>query len=69
MDGGILNHLNAAVAPPRLRPAALGGVEQALPAVGGAGPLLDIALVDQLLEHAGQALLGDVEDLQKVGHA
>ncbi len=30
---------------------------------------IDIALVDQLLEHAAQALLGDVEDVQEVGDA
>ncbi len=30
--------------------------------------LHDIALVDQLLEHAGEALLGDGENVEQVGH-
>ena len=44
-----------------------GGIEQALAAVGFAGLLLDIAVVDQLAQHAGQALLGDLEDVEQVG--
>src|SRR4051794_15702711 len=34
------------------------------------GPLLldDIALVDELLEHAAERLLGDAQDVEQVGH-
>ena len=48
-------------------PALFGGVEQALAAVGVAGLLLDIAIVDQLAQHAGEALLGDLENIEKIG--
>ena len=47
--------------------ALVGGVEQALAAVGVAGPLLDVAVVDELAQHAGEALLGDLEDIEQVG--
>ena len=46
--------------------AALGGEQETFPAIGGAGLLRDVALIDQLLEHAGEALLGDVEQFQQV---
>ena len=45
-----------------------GGVEQALAAVGLAGLLFDIAVVDQLAQHAGKALLGDFQDIEQVGN-
>ena len=44
-----------------------GGVKQALPAVVIAGLLDDIALVEQLLEHPAERLLGDAQDVQQVG--
>ncbi len=43
------------------------GMEKALAAIGMAGALFDIAVVDQLAQHARQALLGDLEDIEKVG--
>ena len=43
-----------------------GDEQQPLPAVG-ALPLLDIALVDQLLEHAPERLLGDLENAEQLG--
>ena len=43
--------------------------EKALAAVGAAGLLLDISLVDQLLQHAAKALLGDLEHVEQVGDA
>ena len=42
-------------------------MKQALPAIGMAGFLLDIAIVDELTQHAGQALLGNLKDVEKVG--
>ena len=51
------------------RPAPLGGEQQPLAAIGAARLLHDIALVDQLLQHARQALLGDGEDVEQVGDA
>src|SRR5439155_12051416 len=44
-----------------------GGKQQALAAIGGAGLLLDIAVIDQLPQDSGEALLGDLEDVQQVG--
>ena len=44
----------------------VGRKKQALAAVALAGLLRDPALIDQLLEHAGQALLGDLQDLEQV---
>src|SRR5216683_2412147 len=49
--------------------ALLGELEQALAPVAAAGPLPDEALAHQLAQHAAQALLGDVQDAQQVGHA
>ena len=47
---------------------ALGGdVEQPLAAVVGALLLQHIALVDQLLEHAPERLLGDLQDVEQFG--
>ena len=51
------------------RAALVGGKQQPLAAVRAAGALHDIALVDQLLQHAAQALLGDVEDVEQIGDA
>ncbi len=51
------------------RAAALGGEQQPLAAIGAARLLHDIALVDQLLEHARQALLGDGQNVEQVGDA
>ena len=42
-------------------------VETALAPVGIAGRLDDKAALDELAQHAGEALLGDVEDQQDVG--
>ncbi|MCY1546798.1 hypothetical protein D9M68_828130 [compost metagenome] len=42
-------------------------MQQALPAIRVPGFLFDIAIVDQLSQHAGQALLGDLEDIEQVG--
>ena len=42
-------------------------VEQALAAVVLALLLHDVALVDQLLEHAAERLLGDLQDVEQVG--
>ena len=47
--------------------ALVGRVQAPLPAVDRAGSLEDIALVDQLLEHPRQTLLGDLEDAKQVG--
>ncbi len=44
-------------------------VEQSLAAIALAGLLHDPSLIDELFEDAGQALLGDLEDLEQVGHA
>ena len=44
-----------------------GGVKQALPAVVVAGLLHDIALVEQLLEHPAQRLLGDAQHVEQIG--
>ncbi len=44
------------------------GIKKALTAVIGAFLLQHIAFVDQLLEDAGQRLLGDIEDLQQIRH-
>src|SRR5215204_249081 len=43
------------------------GEKEALAAVCGPGPLLDEALLDELLEDAVEALLGDAQDVQKLG--
>jgi hypothetical protein len=43
-------------------------VQEALPTVGLAGLLLDIAVVDQLAEDAREALFGDLQDVEEVGH-
>ena len=48
--------------------ALLGEVEQALAAVRLAFLLVDIALVDQFLQHAAQALLGDAQDVEQLLH-
>src|SRR6266436_1925055 len=54
---------------PECQRLAFGGDEQQpLPAVGGAFLLLHIALVDELLEHAAERLLGDLQDAEKLGH-
>ena len=53
----------------RQRASGLGRVEQALAAVDRARPLLDEAGVDELLQHAAEALLGDLEDVEQVGDA
>ncbi len=42
-------------------------VEQALAPVLAPGPLLDQAGIDQLLQDARQALLGDLQDVEEVG--
>ena len=42
-------------------------IEQALAAVLAAGALLDEAGIDQLLQDARQALLGDLQDVEQVG--
>ena len=44
-----------------------GHEQQPLPAVGRAFLLLDIAFVDELLEHAAERLLGDLQDAEKLG--
>src|SRR5258708_3989196 len=41
-------------------------MEQPLTAVIGARPLHDVALVDQLLEHAAEGLLGDLENIKEL---
>src|SRR5262245_7023726 len=43
-------------------------IQQALTAVLRPFLLQNVTLVDQLLEHAAERLLGDVEDLQQVGN-
>ena len=43
------------------------GIKKALAAVVLAFLLHDIALVDELLEHAAERLLGDVQDVEQVG--
>ena len=49
---------------------ALGGDEQTpLAAIVVAVPLHDEALADELLQHAREALLGDLQDVQEVGDA
>ena len=52
----------------RARPA-VGRVEEALAAVTAARPLLDEAGVDQLLQDAAEALLGDLQNVEEVGDA
>ena len=42
--------------------------QQPLAAVGEAGPLLDVILVEQLLQHAAEALLGDFQEVEQFGH-
>ena len=42
-------------------------MEEPLAAVMGALALHDIALVDELLEHAAERLLGDFQDIEEVG--
>ena len=44
------------------------GEQQPLPLVALAGPLDDVVLIDQLLEHAPERLLGDPQDVQQVRH-
>ena len=44
------------------------GEQQPLPLVALAGPLNDIVLVDQLLQHASKRLLGDPQHVQQVCH-
>ena len=44
-----------------------GDVEQPLAAVVGALLLHHIALVDELLEHAAERLLGDLQDVEQLG--
>ena len=60
----------ATVAAPGRAPApALGGrIELALAAVARPLHLHDVAGVDQLLQHARQALLGDLQHVEQVGH-
>src|SRR3954465_1565088 len=53
--------------PKRQFPALLGRIEQPLAAVARPLPLLDIALIDELLEHPAERLLGDLENVQEVG--
>ena len=53
----------------RQRAAGFGRVEQALAAVERPGLLLDEAVVDELLQDAAEALLGDLEDVEEVGDA
>ena len=48
---------------------AFGGREQQpLPAVVGALALHDVALIEQLLEHPPERLLGDLQDVEQVGN-
>ncbi len=51
------------------RAASFGGEQQALAAIRAARLLDDITLVDQLFEHAAQALLGDGEDVEQIDHS
>ena len=51
----------------RQRAALGGGIELALPAVARPLDLDDMAGVDQLLQHAGEALLGDLQNVEKLG--
>ena len=44
-----------------------GGEKKALPAIVVAGLLHDIALVEQLLQHASERLLGDSQHVEQVG--
>ena len=57
------------VEPARQGGALVGRVQQPLASVGLARHLHDPPLVDQLLEDAGQTLLGDLEDVEQVGDA
>ena len=67
--------LKHALEPPRLHgreierePPALRGREQKpVPAVGHARPRLDEILIDEILHHAVEALLGDAEDVEQPG--
>src|SRR3712207_5439544 len=43
------------------------GEKEALAAVRGPGPLLDEPLLDELLQDAVEALLGDAQNVQKLG--
>src|SRR5262249_34679935 len=44
-----------------------GRIEQALAPIGASSPLHDIALVDELFQHAAKALLGDLQDVEQIG--
>ena len=46
-----------------------GRIEQALATVDSSRALHDIALVDELLQHAPEALLGDLQRIEQVGDA
>ena len=48
--------------------ALLGGKQQALAAVGFAMSLGNISAVDQLAQDARQALFGDPQDIEQIGH-
>ena len=50
------------------RRAGRGQAEQPLTPVGAAGQLRDIPLFHQGAQHAGERLLGDAQDAEKVGH-
>ena len=43
-------------------------IEQPLPAVLLARPLIDIALLDQFAQHPAEALLGDAENVEQLRH-
>ena len=43
------------------------GEKKALTLIGVAGLLHDIVLVDQLLQHAAERLLGDAQDIEQIG--
>ena len=43
-------------------------VKKALAAIVGAGLSHDVALIDQLLEHASERLFGDLEDVEQFGN-
>src|SRR5665213_757514 len=47
----------------------LGRVKEALAAIERAGLLFDEAAVDELLQHAPEALLGDLQDIEQVGNS
>src|ERR1700686_5295117 len=52
----------------RQRLARWADMKEPLAAVAGALALHHIALVDKLLEHAAERLLGDLQDIEKVGN-